>query len=88
MSNEDLPQLIESLKAEIARLDPGDHEARARREALVADIERRIDASDDSMAHEDLMESLREAVERFEVEHPRTTGIINNIMVMLGSMGI
>ncbi len=88
MSNEDLPQLIESLKAEIARLDPGDHEARARLEALVADIERRIDASDDSMAHEDLMESLREAVERFEVEHPRTTGIINNIMVMLGSMGI
>ena len=34
------------------------------------------------------MQGLRETVERFEIEHPRATGILNDIMVMLGSMGI
>ncbi len=88
MSNDDLATLIEELKREIDRLDRGDREARERLGSLVADIERRIDSADDSVQHEDLMEGMREAIERFEVEHPRATGVINNIMVMLGSMGI
>lgn len=97
MSDNDLHALIGQLKTEISRLGPGDEEARVRLQALVADVEQRLGAverDDADPGHEGdegdeyLMESLREAVERFEVEHPRTTGILNNIMVTLGSMGI
>lgn len=94
MSDSDLHTLIGQLKAEISRLGPGDEEARVRLQALVTDVEQRLGAveQDDTDAadegDEDLMERLRETVERFEVEHPRTTGILNNIMVTLGSMGI
>jgi hypothetical protein len=88
MSDSELHQLIGQLKSEIARLGPQDDEARARLRALVAEVEQRIDPAEEDDADEDLMERLRETVERFEVEHPRATGILNNIMVTLGSMGI
>lgn len=94
MSDSDLHALIGQLKTEISRLGPGDEEARVRLQALVADVEQRLDTIEQDDADtledgdEDLMERLRETVERFEVEHPRTTGILNNIMVTLGSMGI
>jgi hypothetical protein len=88
MSDSELHELIGQLKAEIARLGPEDDEARARLRALVAEVEQRIDPAEEDTADEDLMERLRETVERFEVEHPRATGILNNIMVTLGSMGI
>ena len=35
-----------------------------------------------------LAESLRQTIEKFEVEHPRATGILNDILVKLSSMGI
>jgi len=89
MSNSELHSLIRQLKSEIARLGPADGEARARLQALVAEVEERIvSTQDDDGSDEDLIERLREAVERFEVEHPRATGILNNIMVTLGGMGI
>ena len=34
------------------------------------------------------MHGLRDAIERFEVEHPRATGVVNDIMVVLSNMGI
>jgi hypothetical protein len=88
MRDSELHELIGQLKSEIARLGPEDDEARARLRALVAEVEQRIDPAEEDTADEDLMERLRETVERFEVEHPRATGILNNIMVTLGSMGI
>lgn len=88
MSNDELQDLLRRLKAEIAQLGPADEEARVRLESLVSDVERRIGAAEEPGADEDLMQGLRETVERFEIEHPRATGILNDIMVMLGSMGI
>jgi hypothetical protein len=92
MSDSELHPPLGQLKSEIARLGPQDDAARARLRALVAEVEQRIDPVEEDDAgedlDEDLMERLRETVERFEVEHPRATGILNNIMVTLGSMGI
>lgn len=85
MSENDLHALIGQLKSEIAQLGPEDHDTRARLESLVTEVEQRIEASDGDDA---LIERLRDAVERFEVEHPRATGILNNIMVTLGNIGI
>lgn len=88
MSRDELTDLVARLKTEIAALDPGDQEARTRLQALMADLEARLADPPEDEDDEALMDSLRESVERFEVEHPRTTGILNEIMVMLGNMGI
>jgi len=88
MSQAELRSLVEQLESEILRLRADDHEARERLQALVADLHRRVAEEEDAPRHEDLMDSLRESVERFEVEHPRATGIINHIMMTLGNMGI
>ena len=88
VSRDELTDLVARLKTEIAALEPSDQEARTRLQSLIADLETRLaDATEDD-DDEALMDSLRESVERFEVEHPRATGIINEIMVMLGNMGI
>ena len=90
MSHEDLQQLITELKAEIDALGENDQAARERLAALVADLERRLEDPQDAdlESHDAFMDGIRETVERFEVEHPRATGVLNNIMVALGSMGI
>ena len=43
---------------------------------------------DDAEHHASVIARLEDAISRFEVEHPRATGILNHIMVTLGNMGI
>jgi len=90
MSHDQLHDLIAQLRTEIDALGANDHAARERLDALIGELERRLDNPEDEAleAPEDFMETLRETVERFEVEHPRATGIVNNIMVTLGNIGI
>lgn len=86
MSNDDdLQALVEQLKGEVNALEAGDADARERLQALVAMLElRAAEGADLTDQDDDLLHNLREGVERFEVEHPRATGILNQIMVMLG----
>ncbi|MCP5153428.1 MAG: DUF4404 family protein [Ectothiorhodospiraceae bacterium] len=86
--DEKLHETLEALRAEIARLEGRDPRARGRLEALVEDIERRIAEPDDVEHHENLIDGLREAIDQFEVEHPRATGLLNHVMVTLANMGI
>lgn len=88
MSHDELTELVDRLKAEVASLESTDHEARTRLQSLITDLETRLAEDDTDSSDDDLLDSLRESVDRFEVEHPRATGIINQIMVMLGNMGI
>ena len=91
MSQDDLHALLDQLRAEIDSLgEDDDAAARERLGALVTDLERRLEEPDHAEleSHEDFVDSIRETVERLEVEYPRATGILNNIMVTLGSMGI
>ncbi len=88
MSHDELNELVRRLKTEVASMEATDHEARTRLQSLIADLEARLTEDATHDGDDDLLDSLRESVERFEVEHPRATGIINQIMLMLGNMGI
>ena len=88
MTSDDLQTLIEQLKGEVDALEAGDSHARERLQALVAMLELRVDEGADLSDHEELIQSLRDGVEQFEVAHPRATGILNQIMVMLANIGI
>ncbi len=85
MSDERIRQSIEALRAEIDRLGVGDEDARERLDALIADLERQLGQS---ASTPDLDRSVQEMIEQFEVEHPRITGVLNDLMVTLSGMGI
>lgn len=54
--------------------------------ALIADINAQLATG--QVPDESLREQVEGAVSAFEVEHPRLAGILNNIMLTLGNMGI
>lgn len=75
-----LQQLVQALQAL-----PVENEQRAALERLIADIESQLGAADDE---DSLVEQVEAAVSTFEVEHPRIAGILNNIIVTLGNIGV
>jgi len=85
--DERLREAIERLRAEIGTIDPADTRSRERLRDLANELERQL-ASPVDEGDEDLGERVRDAVERFEAEHPRVTEALNQISVILGNMGL
>ena len=80
---------LRDLRAEIAALDVGDHEARERLHALIDDLEQALDDPDGGgAAKQSLGEQLKIAVLRIEASHPRVSGVVNEVIESLGAMGI
>jgi hypothetical protein len=87
MSKEKISASIELLRAEIANLKVEDTTAKARLDRLVAELESGLTEPEPASAAT-LNESVKELIEQFEVEHPRITGVLNDMMVTLSGMGI
>lgn len=88
MPTDELHRALDELRTEIGRLGIGELESKKRLDGLITDIERRLAEPDDADHHRTVVENVRTAVTDFEVSHPRATGILNDIMVTLGNMGI
>ena len=88
MSTDDLNLLAERLRAEINALDSSHEAAREGLEALHAELVQRLEHPREDNQDEDLLERIRTNIEAFEIEHPRATGILNDLMVTLSNMGI
>lgn len=88
MDNTQLREAFGKLRDELDKLGPQDEAARSRLNGLLADIERRLDNPDAGEDDDGLIASIKESVEQFEVQHPRTTAILNDIMLALSNMGI
>lgn len=87
MSDSKLRDGIRDLRKELERDTTRDPALRGRLQGIVDDLESRLGSADESL-HKRLLEDLRSAVQQFEAEHPRATGILNDIMVTLSNMGI
>jgi len=88
MDREELLQDLARLRTELARLETRETRARARLESLIDDLEFKLEHPDDEEHHHNLVARVRSAVEEFEVEHPRATGILNQVMMTLSNLGI
>lgn len=84
---EKLSEGLKALRSEIKNLKGSDEATRRRLEDLAARIEEQLAGGDESEPHS-LLKELEDEIMRFEVEHPRLTAIINDIMVTLSNMGI
>ena len=81
-------ETLDKLRAEIAGLDTEDEVSRQKLEALIAELEKKLEQPEDEQVQRDLASRLDEAILHFEVEHPRLAAIVNDIIIKLESMGI
>lgn len=90
MTEQQINNALEELRREIERLDLSDTETKERLTGLVESIEQRMAAAPGVVEEDqpDLLNEMNDAVTQFEVEHPRITGILNDIMMALSSSGI
>jgi hypothetical protein len=91
MTNPDDSKLqaeLRALRAELDRSVAQDSPARPRIEQLLRDLESHLEESGTDGRGQNLVGNLRSAIQHFEAEHPRATGIMNDIMVVLSNMGI
>ena len=84
MENVKLNSLLSKLKEELDELDIGSKKHQEISQ-LITDIENKIEEIEDEPS---LIERLQMHIEEFEVEHPKFTAILNDIMVKLGNLGI
>ncbi len=83
MREAELLTLIAQLREEIARAKTGARNALGALDPLLEEL--------DQALHEPapgLRERLEAQIREFEVEHPRLTGILNDVMTSLGNLGI
>jgi seryl-tRNA synthetase len=88
MNDLKLQEDLKKLRREVKEIAAGDDEAREQLDLLISDIERRIQMPSDANHHKNLLQGIKDAIGRFESEHPRATAILNDIMTTLGNVGI
>jgi hypothetical protein len=86
--DQDLRKALRELRAELERASGADPEECAKLERLIDAIEHKLDHPEQHEEDYSLVERAKESIEHFEVSHPRATGILNDIMMMLSNMGI
>jgi hypothetical protein len=76
---------LDLLSKEVENL-PLDESIRDRLSTLIAELEPHEEAG--SVPPDDIIENIDNMVVQFETEHPTLTGVLNNILVTLGNMGV
>lgn len=76
------------LREEIEAASGGDREAMSRLERLAAEMERQLDEESALADPAGLMDELEQSVSGFEATHPNLAAIVNNVINVLGSMGV
>jgi len=87
MSQEELHQLLNKLRAELECLDTGS-DVHQELGILISNIEQQIEELENKQHEMSLVENVQTHIEKFEVEHPRITNILNDIMMKLTNIGI
>ena len=88
MPRNKLNSLLANLKQEVTNLREDQQGSRDQIESLIGDLETHLASGKTQNWPEEMATRVREEIEQFETEHPQLTGILNNIMVTLGNMGI
>ena len=85
MDEQEIYQQLESLKQELAKSAVGE-DAREKMLGLIDRIEEQMHTP--GGAEDGISEQFETLVTEFEVSHPTLTGIVNNLLVTLGNMGV
>ncbi len=88
MSKDKVLEHLDGLKEEITKLEESDESTRDRLTGLTEEIEDLLEKIEDKPDSSALLQNLQTHVEHFEIEHPKITGVLSQIINTLTSMGI
>lgn len=88
MSTSELRAAVERLRQEVDAMPNLDPASRKRLQAVLDAMRADEEGEPTSATPERRIDTVREAIEEFEVTHPRATAILNDILVTLSNMGI
>ena len=89
MSDQNLNELLDKLRDELAHTEVTDEASRERIRHLEADIRRlRARSSESSEADDPMLERFEDAIDHFETSHPQLTMMISQMMTILSNAGI
>ena len=87
MPEHQLRENLKKLRSEIEQVADNDIQTKDKLNKLINDIEASIDPDQES-GDLKLVQNIKDTVAQFETEHPRTTAILNDIMLALSNMWI
>jgi len=86
VESERLRQTLNELRAELADSDTGDAETRERVQAAADELEAWLERAEEPEGG--LRDRMREAVTRFEEEHPTLASTVQRVVDALSDLGI
>ncbi|MBW2314559.1 MAG: DUF4404 family protein [Deltaproteobacteria bacterium] len=86
MNSEHLRETLNELRAELAGSDAGDPATRSRVQAAADELDAWLDRAQEPEGG--LRDRLREAVARFEEEHPTLSATVQRVVDALADLGI
>ena len=86
MEHPEIDQQLAALRAALEQSEGLAAESRERLLGLIEQLEAQVHSAEDSDGG--LVSQLEAHVAEFEVSHPSLSGTINEVMVMLGNMGV
>ncbi len=88
MNTEDLHKTLERLRSELRALGPEAGAVKDRVNNLINDLEQQLQDLDDPGHRATMRDRLAALIEQFESKHPAITGMLDQIMTTLASMGV
>ena len=89
MSDQNLHELLDKLRDELAHTEVTDDASRERIRHLEEDIRRLRERSGESSETDDpMLERFEDAIDHFETSHPQLTMMISQMMTILSNAGI
>ncbi len=88
MTNEKLSKLLEQLHDELDSTEATDEKGRELLRALNADIQKLQEHSGNRQPDDSLLERWQDAIDHFEIIHPKLTSTLSHIMTVLNNAGI
>lgn len=87
MPNRKIMELLEQLKGELGQIDPKDVKGRELLEDITADISSLLKESN-TPAEDSVLQRLQDTIDHFNIEHPKLTMALSEIMSILSNAGI
>lgn len=84
--NDKLDTLLEQVHAELQKVDKVDDDSLKLLQELEKDVQLLLERSD--VETSSVLERMKKAVERFEVDHPALTDVISKVSAILSNAGI
>jgi phytoene/squalene synthetase len=87
MPKNKIRELLEQLQGELDQVDPQDEKGRKLLENITADIDSFLQKSD-AQSDESILQRLQDTIDHFNIEHPKLTMALSEIMSILSNAGI